>query len=363
MDYELIGGNDMKKILGLSGLLFVVLLSSCTKEEAITYEITYHTDGGTIMEPGVFKEGETVDLPSNPEKEGYTFEGWYQDIDLTVPYEPITSIETNSDLYAKYEPLTTYLYLNIGGARYYQFPIAYGEQFELPELTAEGYIYNGWYTESSFDTKISEVTGGLTDQDVFVEFVLKTNEIADEGEIDITTLPYYEYLSEANPVVTITVKDVGVLTLQLFPDVAKNTVDNFISYIEDEQYTLSTFHRIIEGFMIQGGIVSETSCSIEGEFTSNGVENDLSHYRGVLSMARTSIPNSATSQFFIVHEDSFFLDGNYATYGGLTSGFNILDYLASVGTSSSDAPLADVVIESITVELNGYIPTPVVCAE
>ncbi|XMB72719.1 peptidylprolyl isomerase [Mycoplasmatota bacterium WC30] len=183
-----------------------------------------------------------------------------------------------------------------------------------------------------------------------------------EENVDLTALPYYSYLSDTNPVITINVKDFGVMQLQLFPDVAKNTVDNLIHYIQEGSYSNSTFHRIIEDFMIQGGIVSDTGCSIKGEFSSNGVDNDLSHSRGVISMARTIINDSATSQFFIVHNDSKFLDTKYAAFGGLVSGFNVLDALAIVSTTTNDAPTDNIVIESITIELNGYTVDDVICA-
>lgn len=182
-----------------------------------------------------------------------------------------------------------------------------------------------------------------------------------DESVDLSTLPYYSYLSENNPVVTITIKDVGVMKLQLFPEVAKNTVDNFINYTQDNSYSNSTFHRIIEGFMIQGGIVSDTGCSIEGEFSLNGVPNDLSHYRGVISMARTTVMDSATSQFFIVHEISDFLDGEYAAFGGLISGFDILDAIATVSTGYGNSPVTAVVIQSVTVELNGYTADETAC--
>lgn len=185
---------------------------------------------------------------------------------------------------------------------------------------------------------------------------------ANDENVDLTTLPYYAYMSEDNPVVTITVKNYGTLTLQLFPEVAENTVNNFINYIQEGSYSNSTFHRIIEDFMVQGGSLSDTGCAIKGEFSANGVANDLSHYRGVISMARTQVKDSATSQFFIVHKDSSFLDGNYASFGGLISGFDVLDELAAVSTNSSDAPNTDVVIKNITVELNGYTVDDVICA-
>ena len=186
--------------------------------------------------------------------------------------------------------------------------------------------------------------------------------IVDDEQIDITTLPYYTYLDDSNPVITITVKDVGVMKLQLFPELAQNTVNNMIEYILHEDYSNSTFHRVIEDFMIQGGIISDTNCAIKGEFSSNGVSNVLPHYRGVLSMARTAVMDSATSQFFIVHADSYFLDINYATYGGLVSGFSVLDYIATDPVDGSDKPISDMIIESITVELNGYVPETVTCS-
>ncbi|BCR35738.1 peptidylprolyl isomerase [Mariniplasma anaerobium] len=184
----------------------------------------------------------------------------------------------------------------------------------------------------------------------------------EEEVIDFSQFPYETYLKNDNPVVTITVEDYGDMKLQLFPDLAKNTVDNFIKYIYQGSYEGSTFHRIIEDFMIQGGIVSNPNCQIQGEFSSNGIANDLSHQRGVISMARTSIKNSATSQFFIVHNDSVFLDGSYAGFGGLISGFDILDQLAGVSTNSSDGPLDDVVITSISIDLKGYEAGQVSCA-
>jgi len=179
-------------------------------------------------------------------------------------------------------------------------------------------------------------------------------EIEQKEEIDMTKLPYVEYLNESNPVITIKVKDFGVMEAQLFPSVAKLTVDNFISYIEENAFNNSGFHRIIETFMIQGGIVKNTKNPIKGEFLSNGVENNLRHYRGVLSMARTSVKDSATSQFFIMHQVSPHLDGQYASFGGLISGFDVLDKIATTETNRADAPLSPVIIESITIDLNGY---------
>lgn len=182
-----------------------------------------------------------------------------------------------------------------------------------------------------------------------------------DNDIDLSALPYYAHLATTNPVVTITVEEVGEMKLQLFPNVAKNTVDNFLNYVQKGSFTNSSFHRIIKDFMVQGGIVSNTGCPIKGDFSSNGVVNDLSHYRGIISMARTSVKDSATSQFFIVHKNSDFLDGEYATFGGVISGFDILDILAGVSTLPNDAPVKKVVIKNISVKLNGYKVENTIC--
>lgn len=131
----------------------------------------------------------------------------------------------------------------------------------------------------------------------------------------------------------ITVKDKGVIKLDLDADKAPITVENFVKLAENGFYDGLTFHRIIEGFMIQGGDpkgdgTGGSDETIKGEFSSNGVENDISHVRGVISMARSKAPDSASSQFFIVHKDSTFLDGNYAAFGRVTDGMDIVDDLA-----------------------------------
>lgn len=224
----------------------------------------------------------------------------------------------------------------------------------------EGNIFSGWYTEESLTnlyTFGSEITGDFT---LYAKW---TPSEGVEEDIDLTTLPYYDYLSETNPVITIEVQDFGTMVLELFPDVAPNTVNNYIMYIENGAFSGNTFHRVIEDFMIQGGNTYSTICPIEGDFLANGVDNDLSHYRGTISMARTSFMNSATSQFFIVHADSTFLDGNYATYGGLVSGFDILDEIAVVDTDVVDRPLTTITISSITVDLNGYVAVDPICAD
>ena len=162
-----------------------------------------------------------------------------------------------------------------------------------------------------------------------------------------------------NPVIKITVRDFGEMTAELYPDKAPNTVKNFLSLIENGFFSGMIFHRIIKGFMIQGGGFDESfeqkeAAAIKGEFIANGfMQNDLRHTRGVLSMARTSDPNSASSQFFVMHKDAPHLDAQYAGFGKLTDGFDVLDKIADVKTGRmgwyDDVPKTPVVIEKIEV--------------
>lgn len=161
-----------------------------------------------------------------------------------------------------------------------------------------------------------------------------------------------------NPIVTITMNTGDVMKAELYPETAPNTVNNFISLIKKGFYDGVGFHRIIEGFMIQGGDpdgngMGGPGYSIKGEFTSNGFKNDLKHSKGVLSMARTQIPDSAGSQFFIMHADAPHLDGEYAAFGKLTEGFDVLDKIATTATDWSDRPRTPQVMESVTVETFG----------
>lgn len=162
----------------------------------------------------------------------------------------------------------------------------------------------------------------------------------------------------ANPIVTMTMTNGDVMKFELYPDIAPNTVKNFISLIQKGFYDGLIFHRIIEGFMIQGGCPEGTGMggpgySIKGEFAMNGFENNLKHEPGVLSMARSRMPNSAGSQFFIMHKTSPHLDGSYAAFGKITEGLDIVDKLATVPTNFNDRPLEDQVIKSVTVDTQG----------
>ena len=154
--------------------------------------------------------------------------------------------------------------------------------------------------------------------------------------------------------VQIEMENGGIIKLELYPDKAPITVDNFVSLVNEGFYDGLIFHRVIKGFMIQGGDPEGTGFGgsekkIKGEFASNGVANDLSHTRGVISMARSKQKDSASSQFFIVQEDSTYLDGDYAAFGKVTEGMDVVDEIASVKTNRNNKPLEDVVIKSIRV--------------
>ena len=160
----------------------------------------------------------------------------------------------------------------------------------------------------------------------------------------------------ANPVITIQMKDGGVMKAELYPEIAPITVKNFVDLAAKGFYNGLIFHRVIPGFMIQGGDPQGTGMggpgyTIKGEFSANGFRNDLKHTRGVLSMARAMDPDSAGSQFFIMHEDYPSLDGQYAAFGKLIEGIEVVDKIASVRTDYMDKPLEPQQIEFMTVQI------------
>ena len=165
-------------------------------------------------------------------------------------------------------------------------------------------------------------------------------------------------MANQNPVVTFTMENGDVMKAELYPDVAPNTVNNFVSLVKKGFYDGLIFHRIIAGFMIQGGDPDGTGMggpgySIKGEFNYNGFDNSLKHSRGVLSMARAQHPDSAGSQFFIMHAEAPHLDGQYAAFGKLIEGEDVLDKIASVDTDYSDRPRKPQVMKTVTVETFG----------
>ena len=168
-----------------------------------------------------------------------------------------------------------------------------------------------------------------------------------------------------NPIVTITMENGDVMKAELYPEIAPISVNNFISLIQKGYYDGLIFHRVINGFMIQGGCPDGTGMggpgySIRGEFSANGYENNLKHTRGVLSMARAMAPDSAGSQFFIMHDDAPHLDGEYAAFGKVTEGMDIVDEIAAVAVNYMDMPKIPMRMKKVTVDTLGTeYPQPV----
>jgi len=161
-----------------------------------------------------------------------------------------------------------------------------------------------------------------------------------------------------NPVVTFTMTNGRTFKAELYPDYAPNTVNNFIALVQKKFYDGLIFHRVIAGFMIQGGDPKGTGMggpgySIMGEFANNGIQNPIKHQRGVLSMARSMLPNSAGSQFFIMHKDAPYLDGQYAAFGKIIEGMDVVDDIATTKTGLGDRPVIEQRMKSVTVETFG----------
>ncbi len=169
----------------------------------------------------------------------------------------------------------------------------------------------------------------------------------------------------SNPIVTFEMENGKIFKAELYPEVAPNTVNNFLSLIRKGFYDGVIFHRVIAGFMIQGGDpkgigVGGPGYCIKGEFAANGVKNDLRHTRGVLSMARTQVPDSAGSQFFVMHADADYLDGQYAAFGKVIEGMDVVDEIASARTDFRDKPLKEQKMKKVTAETFGVeYPEPV----
>ena len=172
----------------------------------------------------------------------------------------------------------------------------------------------------------------------------------------------------SNPIVTITMEDGKMMKAELYPDIAPNTVNNFISLVKKGFYNGLIFHRVIKGFMIQGGCpqgngMGGPGYSIKGEFAQNGFPNNLKHTEGVLSMARAMSPNSAGSQFFIMHKAAPHLDGAYAAFGKITEGMDVVNAIAEVQTDYNDRPLKSQRIQTMTVDTLGQeYPQPETCS-
>lgn len=187
----------------------------------------------------------------------------------------------------------------------------------------------------------------------------------DEGVTEDNESATMEIEEDVVPIVTLEMEDGRTMEIELYPSIAPNTVNNFISLVEDGFYDGLIFHRVIPGFVIQGGDPEGTGMggpgyTIKGEFSSNGFENRLKHDRGVISMARSQHPDSAGSQFFIIVNQADDLNDDYAAFGKVTSGMDLVDDIVEVERDANDKPKEDQVIKKMTVDLQGYEPADVV---
>ncbi|WP_153721560.1 peptidylprolyl isomerase [Sporosarcina cascadiensis] len=207
--------------------------------------------------------------------------------------------------------------------------------------------------------------GSKTEEGKLVEQEVPEEPVNEPEEVKEKAADYSADVEE-NPIVTITMENDEKIVLELEPKVAPNTVANFVSLVEEGYYDGLIFHRVIPGFMIQGGDPSGNGSggpgySIDGEFTNNGFENNMLHERGVLSMARTQDPNSAGSQFFIMAEDVPDLDSDYASFGKVIEGMETVDAIVAAETDPSDKPLKDQKMKTVEVDTKGFdYPSPTV---
>lgn len=201
-------------------------------------------------------------------------------------------------------------------------------------------------------------------QNIYTSLQIRYNVFKEVGD-KLPTCEYKEKTYMNNPVATITMQNGKRIVVELYPEVAPNTVNNFISLANSGFYNGLIFHRVIRGFMIQGGCPKGTGTGgpgycIKGEFSKNGFKNHLAHTRGVISMARAMNPDSAGSQFFIMHQDAPHLDGAYASFGKVVEGMDVVDEIADEYTDFNDRPYSEQKIKSITVETFGVnYPAPV----
>lgn len=193
---------------------------------------------------------------------------------------------------------------------------------------------------------------------LFLFAACQSNEETNNPEKESADTMEYEETDKV-PIVTITMEDEREIVAELYPNKARNTVNNFIELVEDGFYDGVIFHRVIPGFMIQGGDPEGTGMggpgyAIKGEFASNGIDNDLKHEKGVLSMARMQDPDSAGSQFFIMTDKAEHLDGDYAGFGKVIDGMDVVEDIVNVKRDKNDKPEQDQVIKKMTVSLEGY---------
>lgn len=321
----------MKKFIWV--LILFTLLTGCHN---ISYTISFEADNGTEINSIQVNGNRDTDLPV-PSKEGYSFEGWYTSKNpYTNKFTLETSVNSDITLYAKWQIKEYTVSFNTnGGSEVPPITIKHGTNLSMVETTRKAHTFLGWYEDD-------ELT-------VPYDFTSNVNK-------DMTLYAKWEIIFEevtASHIVTIEMEDGGIVEIELYEDIAPITVGNFVKLVEEGFYDGLIFHRVIKNFMIQGGDplgngMGGPGYTIKGEFSANGVENPLKHERGVISMARSRDYDSAGSQFFIMHQDAPYLDGQYAAFGRVVEGLDVVDQIASVFTIN-DTPYDVQRLSTVTV--------------
>lgn len=304
-----------KKIIILLTLIFLLVftLIGCNGNEEESeiefFDVVFYTNGGSLIDYITVEKGKTLTLPEDPTKTGLIFAGWF--LDNNTFNESATDYLTSpilqgATVYARWQSsIVTVQFESNGGSEVADIEVGYNEsipQFDSP--TKDGYYFYGWFLDESFS------------QSAYHLFYYPVQE-------EVTLYAKWTEVND-NPKVAITLFNDMQIRLELYPEIAPVTVANFLALVNEGYYTNTIFHRIIANFMIQAGMLSfeddnlsykETKPTIIGEFSSNGHENNLAHTLGVISMARTTVKDSASAQFFICSATSPHLDGEYAAFG------------------------------------------------
>ncbi len=208
----------------------------------------------------------------------------------------------------------------------------------------------GWFEDEDFTKHVFRSTDVSSNTTLYAKWMTPSDFF------------YGQYFNRHNPVVAIEIKNYGTILVELFPEHAPNTVRNFIYLVEQGYYDGVPFHRVVEDFVIQAGDGERRDCRIRGEFLANGIINPLPHVRGAISMARVGgLNNSASTQFFIMHQTVQHLNHNYAGFGIMTHGFDVLDAIATSDTGSGEVPLEAIVIDTIRIDRKGISYDPPIC--
>ncbi|QVK16765.1 peptidylprolyl isomerase [Mycoplasmatota bacterium] len=321
----------MKKFIWV--LILLTILTGCHSK---TYTINFEADNGVEINSIQVKGKKIADLPI-PNKDGYSFEGWYTSKNpYTNEFTLKTSVNSDITLYAKWQIKEYTINFNTnGGSELPSIKQLHGTNLSMIEPTKRAHTFLGWYQDEELTVPYDFTSTVNKDLTLYAKWKIRYEDVT------------------ASHIVTMEMEDGSIIKIELYEEIAPITVANFVKLVEDGFYDGLTFHRVIKGFMIQGGDplgngMGGPGYSIKGEFSANGVENPLKHERGVISMARSRDYDSAGSQFFIMHQDATYLDGQYAAFGRVVEGLDVVDQIANVITIK-DRPYEEQRLSTVTV--------------